>query len=198
MKIGILGGTFDPIHKGHIQMGKNALIDLNLDKVVFMVAGISAHKDRKITSDIDRVNMVKLAIKDEPRFSISLYEIEKKEKSYSYDTMVYLKENYPEDDFYFIVGGDSILNIEKWYRYEDLLKITKFLCYKRPDYDNLELEKKVKKLNSMGYEIILKKGDFLDISSSEIRKRVRNGQKIDDLTFSEVEKYIIDKRLYIV
>lgn len=196
MRIGLLGGTFDPIHYGHIGLAENALRDLNLDKVIFVVAGISAHKNRKITNEKDRIKMVNLRIKDNPKFAISLYEIRSKEKSYSYNTMKYFNNVFITDDIFFIIGGDSLMQIESWYRYEDLLSITNLLVYKRPG-SNEDLEKKAEYLNKQGYNIILKEGKNMDISSSEIRKKIQKKEDISELTTSEVVEYIEKRGLYL-
>ena len=116
MKIGIMGGTFDPIHNGHLMLGQAAYETFHLDQIWFMPNGHPPHKDRTtIESDVDdRIEMVRLAIGGKEEFRLELYEACRKEVSYSYSTLEFFNKIYPEDEFYFIIGADSLFAIETW------------------------------------------------------------------------------------
>ena len=124
MRIGIMGGTFDPIHNGHLMLGEYAYQQFHLDEVWYMPNGNPPHKSNpEIRKDLqDRAEMTRLAIEEIPYFRLCTYEIDRKETSYSYQTMEYFKETYPQDEFYFIIGADSLFNLETWKCPERLLK----------------------------------------------------------------------------
>ena len=128
MRIGILGGTFNPIHLGHIELARTAYRELNLDKVWFMPSKNPPHKDNdSIASETDRVNMINLAIQDYDYFEVSDIELKREGITYTSDTLEYLQEKYSEDTFYFIIGADSLINIEKWHRPDMLFRLTTFV-----------------------------------------------------------------------
>src|SRR5699024_10259182 len=116
MKIGIMGGTFDPIHIGHLLLGEFAYEDFSLDEIWFMLNGNPPHKTADHTEEAmhHRIEMVKLAIRDIPHFRINLYEAETEEHSYTYSTLKEFSKRYPDDEFYFILGADSLFAIEEW------------------------------------------------------------------------------------
>lgn len=196
MKIGVLGGTFDPIHLGHMSIADNAVKDLALDRVIFIPAGPSAHKSKQFSSDYDRLKMVELAIEDKKNYFIEDYEINKKTKSYSYETMKYLLDKYPKDEIYFLIGEDSLLAIETWYRWKDFLSMTNLAVYRRPDSDDRQADMQVKKMLSLGYKVKLFEGDSLDISSTKIRQQVSLNEDISSYVSEKVNKYIRENKLY--
>ena len=116
MRIGIMGGTFDPIHNGHLMLGEYAYQQFHLDEVWYMPNGNPPHKSNpEIRKDLqDRAEMTRLAIEEIPYFRLCTYEMDRKETSYSYQTMEYFKETYPQDEFYFIIGADSLFNLESF------------------------------------------------------------------------------------
>ena len=130
MKIGIMGGKFDPIHNGHLMLGDTARDQFGLDVIWFMPNGRPPHKALdSIGSDTDmRAKMVALAIKDHKSFELQDYELKRKEVSYSYETLEYFHAVYPEDEFYFIIGADSLRDIEKWVHPERLLAVCHVLA----------------------------------------------------------------------
>lgn len=196
MKIGVLGGTFDPIHLGHMSIADNAVKDLALDKVIFIPAGLSAHKSKQFSSDYDRLRMVELAIEDKKNYFIEDYEIKKKTKSYSYETMKFLLKKYPEQTLYFLIGEDSLLSIETWYRWKDFLSMTNLAVYRRPGSDDSQADIKAKKMESLGYKVKLFQGDSLDISSTKIRQKVYLNEDISSYVSEKVNKYISENKLY--
>ena len=116
MKIGLFGGTFDPIHMGHVDMIRQVCEHMPLDKVIFIPAYIPPHKNKTITPYHHRMAMVKLALQHDSMFEISDYESKTSKPSYTFHTLSYFKENYPNDEFFYIMGVDSFNNIESWYK----------------------------------------------------------------------------------
>ena len=199
MKIGIMGGTFDPIHNGHLMLGEYAYQQFSLDQVWFMPNGNPPHKSSEsIESQTrNRVEMVKLAICIRPYFSIQLYEVENKGVHYSYKTMEHFRETYPEHEFYFIIGADSLFSIERWVHPELLLKNCIVLAAYRDDKDTSEMLAQINYLNKKySADIRLLNTPNVDISSSEIRDNLKEGKTIKDFVPDAVFAYIEEKRLY--
>ena len=146
MKIGIMGGTFDPIHNGHIMLGEYAKDLFALDEVWFMPNGNPPHKlNSKIESQTNhRVAMVKAAIEGKDGFKVQLYEVDRKEVNYSYLTMTRFNEIYPENEFYFIIGADSLFQIESWYHPEQVMAMTTLMVSGR-EYEGGRMTKRKKR-----------------------------------------------------
>ena len=197
-KIGILGGTFDPIHYGHLLLGEAAREQFNLDRVIFMPNNLTTYKNRKeVTSGDMRYQMVKMAISDNPYFTCSRLEIDKPEGTYSYDTIKELQVMYAGDDIYFIVGGDSIISIDTWYRAPDLLKSCTILAAVRADDDIAALDAKRKELETnYGADVRLMNFGRMDISSTDIRERIQNGRSVRYLLPENCIEFICMKGLY--
>lgn len=195
MKVGFIGGSFNPIHNGHINLALAGKNEFDLDKVIFIPNSINPIKENKSkVSTEDRVKMVELAIEDHTDFEIDTYEVDKKGISYTIDTVEYLKNKY--NDLYFIGGADLIFELHKWKDYEKLLKEVDFIIAGRNPYKSSELEDKVNELNNK-YDInisILKNFKMIDLSSSEIRNNIlsNNSLKIP----KKVAEYIIKNNLY--
>ena len=186
-KIGILGGTFNPVHNGHLVMAQTALEKLKLDKVIFVPSFLPPHKTaRHVLGPRDRYQMVRLAIKGNPRFTVSDFEIKRPGKSYSIDTVKYLREQFScETKLFFIIGGDSLRALPMWKDIDDLLLLTRFVVVNRPGF----LEKseiKVKSINMPG----------LDISSSYLRKRLASKRSIRYLVPEAVLRFIETNQFY--
>ena len=199
MKIGIMGGTFDPIHKGHLMLGEYAYRQFGLDKVWFMPNGTPPHKDNaKIGSEAEvRLNMVKLAIEGKDYFELQTYEIENQDVNYSYKTMEHFCKIYPNDEFYFIIGADSLFAIEKWVKPERLLKTCVMLAAYRDDKSTEEMMNQIAYINKKyGADIRLLNTPNVDISSSEIREKLRDEESVKELVPESVYWYIKDKQLY--
>lgn len=199
MKIGILGGTFDPIHIGHLIMADQVLDILKLDKILFIPTGRPPHKDGdEVSSPIDRINMVNLAIESNHRFESSDIEIKQNKLSYTIDTIRQLKKIYPEDEFYFIVGGDSLLSLDRWKNYKELISETNIAVVNRVTSSESKIKEKIKYFNEkLGGKIGLVTCPVIDISSTGIRKRILEARTISYLVPDSVEKYIADKNLYV-
>ena len=200
MKIGIMGGTFDPIHNGHLMLGEYAYKQFALDKVWFMPNGNPPHKSNEsIESQTrNRVKMVKLAIEKTPYFSLQLYEVENKGIHYSYKTLEYFRKAYPDHEFYFIIGADSLFSIERWVHPELLLKDCIVLAAFRDDKDTVEeMNEQIQYLNKKySADIRLLNTPNVDISSSEIRSNLKEGKSIKDFVPESVFAYIEEKQLY--
>ncbi len=199
MKIGIMGGTFDPIHNGHLMLGEYAKDLFALDEIWFMPNGNPPHKmNAKIESQTKhRVEMVRRAIADKDGFVLQLYEVERKEINYSYLTMEHFKEAYPECEFYFIIGADSLFALESWVHPEKLVKTCVILAAYRDDKNTDEMMTQISYLNQKyGADIRLLKTPNVDISSTEIRHRLKNGLSVRDMIPESVYQYIQEHHLF--
>lgn len=200
--IGILGGTFNPIHSGHIMMAKEALSNVpEIESVIFMPISKPPHKaEDNIVSDSHRINMINLAIADVDKVSVSDLEINRGGYTYTIDTIKQIQNEYPNVIIYLIIGTDSFLNFRKWKDYMQLLKLVKIVVINR---DSNKFHKAVETKNEFisdnhGLEIILINSKPIDISSSQIRDSVTHGREINsDVIDEKVYKYIIDNNLYI-
>ncbi|MBI5286733.1 MAG: nicotinate-nucleotide adenylyltransferase [Deltaproteobacteria bacterium] len=212
MHIAILGGTFNPIHFGHLRIAEEVRETLNLDKVLFIPTFQPPHKDDgSLISPQHRLEMVKLATRNNPPLEVSDMEIKRGGRSYSVETLRILKGQNPELELSFIVGTDSFNDITTWCQYEELFKLTNFAVVPRPGYPlkkigeilPVELARKfwydVNKgiyLNPYNHFVVYIETPPLDISASVIRTRVKEGRSIRYLLPREVEEYIWREGLY--
>ena len=186
-RIGILGGTFNPIHNAHLLIADQVLTQLGLDRVDFMPDANPPHVDRKFAIDgRDRANMVKLAIRSNPRFRLETEELRRGGRSYSYDTMLKLTKAHPENEYFFVIGGDMVAYLPKWYRINDLMRLVHFVGVKRSGYP----------VKSNLFPVIWVDVPYIDISSTLIRRKIRQGQSIRYLVPDSVRKYIKEHQLY--
>lgn len=199
MKIGIMGGTFDPIHNGHLMLGEYAYKEFQLDQIWFMPNGNPPHKcnDTIESQTKNRVEMVKRAIAGIDYFVLQPYEVDNKAVHYSYKTLEYFKQVYPEHEFYFIIGADSLFTLEKWVHPEILLKNCIMLAAYRDEKGTEDMLAQIQFLNKKyDGDIRLLNTPNVDISSSEIRARIKEGKSIYDCVPSSVFDYIEQKQLY--
>ena len=200
MKIGIMGGTFDPVHNGHLMLAEYAYRRFSLDEVWFLPNGHPPHKAspsiRKDTAD--RVKMVELAIEDYPKFRLSTYETERTRTCYSWQTMEHFTSEFPEHDFFFIIGADSLFSMESWVNVKRFLALTTVLAAYRDDIDTPEeMNSQIEYLNrKYNGDIRLLKTPIVQISSHEIREKLCLGET-DNLPVPEkVADYILQNHLY--
>lgn len=196
-RVGIMGGTFDPIHNGHLIIAETSRENFNLDKIIFIPTGIPAHKIGKaITSNEHRYNMVLLATSSNPYFSLSPIELNREGTTYTIDTIIDLKKVNKDTEYFFIMGEDSLYNFHTWKDYKKLLKLCKFIVAKRPGL-KAELEEKIKELNNIEKGSIQSlESPMMEISSTNIRERIKLGRSVKYLVPDLVEKYIIKYNLY--
>ena len=198
MKVAIFGGSFNPVHNEHINIVKAAINSLSLDRVIVMPSNITPSKSgRMFASAADRLNMCRLAFDGIPEAVVSDYEISQKGISYSYITCRKFCEEYPDDERYFIIGGDMLENFEEWRKPEDILRcVTLAVCarvdednFKRAESDfNARFGKQVDKIDYIGG----------NVSSTRIRARAALGESLEGLVTPEVERYIKDNSLYYI
>lgn len=198
-KIGIMGGTFDPVHNGHLLLGRQAYAEYGLESVWFMPSGQPPHKRNQEVSDgFHRCAMVKLAIEHEPSFRYSDFEFLRSGNTYTAQTMKLLKEAFPRHQFYYIIGADSLYELENWYHPEQVMTSVPFLVAGR-EYknDHRPLQDQIAYLeSSYNARICLLHCQEMDISSAGIRQAVREGQSIEGLVPQPVREYIAAHNLY--
>ncbi len=192
MKLCIFPGTFNPIHRAHLKMAEYVLKNYGFDKIIFIPAYRPPHKDYSPDMCLHRYNMVKEAIKYNPKFEISDIEFKLEGKSYSYLTVLELYKKYNIDgNIKFIIGTDAFSQIKTWYETDKLKKIVDFIVFirdnKTVNFENLKLD---------GYNFKFTNMPFTDISSTELRQRIVENKPIDNLVTEEVKEYIIKNGLY--
>lgn len=197
-KIGILGGTFDPIHLGHLQMAEESYRQAGLDQVLFMPSKIPPHKqNQNITAETKRAAMIKLAIRNKPQFIYSDLELKRQGFTYTADTLRILQEQNSDQEYYFILGGDSLLQLNEWYHPEEIMRRVVILAISRYGMGREKIRHQIDYL-ARNYQAKIQVVEMprIDISSSEIRDRVRQGKPLDGWVSPAVETYIQDHCLY--
>ncbi|WP_090172246.1 nicotinate-nucleotide adenylyltransferase [Eubacterium oxidoreducens] len=198
-KIGILGGTFDPVHNGHLLIADNAMDEFQLDEVWFIPNGNSPHKNNiEITDQVHRYQMLQLATCNHNDFYVNDYELHQNEICYTYKTLEYLVKEYPDDKFYFLMGADSLDYFMEWKKPERICELSHILVTVRDDLDDREVLEKIKQLKTI-YQAnadLIKMTAF-SVSSSDIRRRVKNKRSIRYLVPESVRNYIEKEKLYL-
>ncbi|MGL5260148.1 MAG: nicotinate-nucleotide adenylyltransferase, partial [Lachnospiraceae bacterium] len=179
-RVGIMGGTFNPIHLGHLILGENAYEELELDEILFVPSGNPYMKNYVDVLDTKtRITMTGDAIEDNPHFALSTIEVDRDGNSYSYQTIETLKENNPNTDYYFIIGADSLFLMENWMHPEKIFPEVTIAVAVRGEYDHEKLDQKIEELKEKYKGTIVKLScRSVDISSTNIRKRVKEGKSI--------------------
>ena len=198
MRIGLLGGTFDPLHAGHIFIAEEARIRLSLERVLFIPAGNPWLKvDHHITPAEIRVEMVRLAIAKHAHFMLCTVEVERGGPTYTIDTLDELRDNLGEHEYYLILGRDSFTDLPLWKEAERLVKMCRLVVVPRVGTNLPELSDVAERIEGLSREnVVTLDSPMIGISSSGIRERVSRGLPIDYLVPGEVEKYIIAHGLY--
>jgi len=188
-RLGVMGGTFDPVHVGHLVTAEEALHQFGLDEVVFVPTGRPWMKEHEVVaSPEDRYRMTEIGIASEPRFSVSRIEVERGGRTYTVDTLRALRDADPERQLWFITGADAMLEIMEWKEPETLFDLARFIAATRPGYDVAPFATHV--------AVSVMEIPALAISSTDIRARVREGRPIRFLVPQGVEDYIAAEGLY--
>lgn len=195
MKILLFGGSFDPIHIGHIEAAKKAIEKLNIDKVIFIPTNQTPLKSNNlVASNKDRYNMILKSIKENKKLDVSDYEIKKQDVSYTYNTVKHFKQIYKEDELYFLIGTDRVKDLEKWYNIDKLKNLITFIFVPRNNENLKEIIAKNDFLKKINYVIL--ELPIIEISSSYIREKLKKNKNIDDLIDKNCAKYIEELNLY--
>ncbi len=197
-RLAIMGGTFDPIHYGHLVAAEGAKCEFDLDRVIFIPAARPPHKTKKeMTAPYHRLHMVERAIYSNSHFEISALELEREGLSYTINTVNAVREIHPQASIYFITGADAVLEILTWKNVEELLNVCKFIAATRPGYDLENLEHTLSCLPRQYLKnICTMEVPALAISSTDIRARVADNRPIKYLLPELVERYIFEEGLY--
>ena len=183
MKIGLFGGAFNPPHNGHMSVARCAIKEANLDKLIFIPTGNAPHKKETEVSREDRYNMVSKAISGEEKMFVSDYEIKRNEVNYSANTVEYFKSLYPDDELFFIIGDDSYNQLDTWFEPHRIMATSTLLVFPR---EGAEVKEPAVMLSM----------DVVEVSSSEIREKIKMGKDCRNLLPKKVFDYIIEKNLY--
>ncbi len=198
MKVGILGGSFNPIHNGHIKMAEYAYRDYGLDYVSIIPAGIPPHKSKdNMVSDHHRINMINLAILDKPMLKLDTRELDSNEISYTYLTLSNMKAENPQNELYFIMGGDSLAYFKNWFKTDIIMSKAHILVAVRDDLDLTKLEPYRQELlelysGDISYLTMPKE----EVSSSDIRRLIKEGSDLSNFLPDNIINYISDNKLY--
>ncbi|MCH4191222.1 MAG: nicotinate-nucleotide adenylyltransferase [Butyrivibrio sp.] len=197
-KIGIMGGTFNPIHYAHLLLAENAREQFGLDRIIFIPSGQSYMKeDEDIPSGEFRYQMVKMAIQGNPYFTCSRVEIDRPGRTYTVDTLHQLQRMYPGDELFFIMGADSLLSMESWYQFEDIFQMAAILVAVRDDTDERALSDAAERMKTRYLaDIRMVMTGRMDISSTMIREKIKTGKSVRYLLPEDCVEYICLKNLY--
>ena len=190
MNIGLFGGSFNPIHNGHVRLAKSLLQEAALDEVWFLVSPQNPFKqNQQLLDDDKRLQLVRLALKEEPQLMASDFEFHLPKPSYTWNTLQALEQEYPERKFTLLIGGDNWEAFDKWYRYEDILKRYPIIVYPRKG-------SKVSDVKFQDSDIQIVETPLINISSTQIRQRLHEGKSVRGLVNTEVAMVIEQEHLY--
>lgn len=197
-KIGIFGGTFDPIHNGHLYIAYEAKKQLGLDKIIFVPSGTPPHKNVTNVTEADiRFKMVSMAISHYEYFDIDDYEIKKEGRSYTCETLKHYKDTYDDTKLYFIVGADSLINIDTWKNVNEIVSYSTLTVFKRPGFSVDKILKKKEELKERyNHNVIFFDTLDLDISSTDIKQRIKNNERVDFFMERDILEFIKKRNLY--
>ena len=198
-KIGIFGGTFNPIHLGHIRLGQLVLDEIKLDKILYIPDNTPPHKsDKNLACGEDRLNMISISLKDHDDMESSDIELNREGKSYSFETLLELKKLYPNDELYLITGADMFLTLDKCRETERIFNTANIIGVPRVSSDYEKMEEYVENvIKPMGAKVFMLSQTVFDTASSTyVRENIDDYQKIKDMITPEVYRYITEKGLY--
>jgi nicotinate-nucleotide adenylyltransferase len=197
-RVGLLGGTFNPVHNGHLAMARISMYEFSLGEVVFLPLGLPPHKkDEYIADPESRLDMIKLAIETEKKFSVDPMEIYRSGYTYTVDTLETLTNENKNTDYYYIIGADTLFELRTWKRFERVFCLASFICILRPGQNDDEVKRYADELNGIyGCRIFIAKDKGPDISSSYIRNAAASGMISPGLMPEKVAVYIEKNRVY--
>lgn len=197
-KVGIMGGTFNPIHNGHLMLADRAMEQFSLDEILFIPCGVPYMKERQsVLPGQVRAEMTGLAIQNKHSYRLSNMEIERQGNTYTYETLERLKEEQPETEFYFILGADSLFNLDNWAKPERIFVNCHILAAVRDDKTTEQMEEQIRVLQDRyGASIFMLRTGYLNVSSSDIRRKVALGESIREDVPEKVAEYIKMHHLY--
>lgn len=198
MKTGVFGGTFNPVHKGHIMLAEYCMGSVGLDRIIMIPTAVPPHKiSKNLASENDRLNMCKLACRGKENFFVSDIEIKRQGKSYTYETVTQLKEIYPDDHLYTIMGADMFLTLDRWKNPKIIFEKSSIITIPRDDENKYELEKFYKNvLKPMGADAVILPNPVISVSSTFIRDNLDEFDLISGMLDKSVYDYIIKNNLY--
>lgn len=195
MRIGILGGTFNPIHVGHLILADEAREKIGIDKIIFVPTYLPPHKDNSdIAAAPLRLAMVRAAIKGNKYFSVSDIEIKRDGRSYTIDTLREFKKLYPHDELFFLIGSDLLKYLDDWKDWDEIVKMVKFIVATRPGYPLEEISNYIASRQAGASTVAIR---AVDVSGFEIRKAIKEKRSFRYLLPDSVFRYIEKKRLYL-
>ena len=196
-KIAIYGGSFNPIHLAHVKLADYAIKELDLDELYFMPAFVSPFKQGKeILSWKDRLAMIETVLDYNPKFKVSDFEIKNEDVSYTIETLDFLS-NQIKGKLFYVVGFDALLTMDKWYKGSEILSKYSLISTKRPGFDDADAIKQIETFKKLyNSDIHILNMPEMDISSSDIRNKVKSGESIKDLVLPATEEYIREHNLY--
>lgn len=196
LKLGIMGGTFDPIHVGHLILAEQVYDALDLDFILFIPTGHPSFKrDKLVRPAADRLRMVELAIEGNPHFLVSDMEVVREGVTYTLDTLQELHALLPDAELFFIMGSDTLLTLDHWRASEKLASLAIFVGINRPG-DSLVSDEDLGHLRTLGFKALLLDAPALEVSSSDIRQRLESGRSVRYLVPDSVIRYADERRLY--
>ena len=196
--LGIMGGTFDPIHIGHVDMAVFCKEKYSFSKFLFIPTGAPPHKLSQASDKYHRLNMTKLALRELDFAEVSDMEIKREKTTYTFDTLQALKKDYPEWELYYIIGADTLAELHTWYRFDEVVKLTNFLVVDRNADKSIDITDLIIKYKQI-YNATIINTEYMgiDISSTEIRRKIKQREPICGLVDKAVEEYIYTNELYL-
>lgn len=196
-RTGIYGGSFDPVHNGHIHLAETAAEQFSLDEIVFVPARVSPFKQDKkdVTPDADRLEMLRLSLEGQDNMSISDYELMQDGVSYTVYTLRYMKKIRPSEELVLLMGSDMLMSFPKWYCWQEIMSLAELGCISRNFGDSGELAQQAQNLSAYG-KVSLYCGDILPVSSTQIRDSLKKGEDCSCYLSENVVQYILRHKLY--
>ncbi|MGN0107665.1 MAG: nicotinate-nucleotide adenylyltransferase [Hominilimicola sp.] len=194
MRIGIMGGTFNPVHNAHLLIAELAREEFKLDRIIFITGGNPPHKNSEVSA-VHRFNMTHIAIEGNESFVDDDFEINRTEKSYTVNTLEYLRGKYPCDELFFIIGEDSLEDLPKWYEPQRILDMCTLLVFPRRSHETLAVTLKAMR-EKFGNNILPISAPIMELSSTDIRNRIRDNKTVKYMIPDKVIEYIKQHNLY--